>query len=380
MLKIYTAFTEEIDDGKAAAAEILSQLDLSKLGKNSVGIIYCHTDCTEPGGVYETLGGILPFPTVGCTTIGQGTPGVISQMALTLTVLTSDEAEFSYGVSPDAVSAGLEASVKDVFDRVTGGREPALILPFVPFEAINQGISPENFVRALCGLTDAPVFGGVSSSDEFDFSKTYTLCGGSRYPHSLVLLSISGGIKPEFHSLSLTYDNIGSKRMTATKTSGSTIYEIDGIPALDYLKTSGVYDGVNNNALTMTPLVFYMDDGTVLVRSIAAIAENGIVLAANVPENGTFSVGLIHRRGILDSAREVLEEIVKDIGDRGVLFVSCAARLWILGTEFGAEMETIKDVLTSNEYSVAYCNGEIFPELPHGYSRMQNETLIACVL
>ncbi|MDR2665828.1 MAG: hypothetical protein LBC21_06080, partial [Oscillospiraceae bacterium] len=60
MLRAQTAFTQELDDPQAAAAEILSQLDLAALPENNVGIVTFYQDAHETG-VLEAITKALPF-------------------------------------------------------------------------------------------------------------------------------------------------------------------------------------------------------------------------------------------------------------------------------------------------------------------------------
>ena len=52
MIKMFSAFTEEIDDVDAAISEILSQLDLEhSLMQNSIGILHCYHEFIDSGVV-----------------------------------------------------------------------------------------------------------------------------------------------------------------------------------------------------------------------------------------------------------------------------------------------------------------------------------------
>ncbi|MDR0804310.1 MAG: FIST C-terminal domain-containing protein, partial [Oscillospiraceae bacterium] len=381
MIKMLNAFSEDPDNIEDAVDDLLAQLDIKhNLLKNSVAIVYCHIGFTDAEGVYELLNSKLPFDTVGMTAVAMGGGDNFGQIAISVSVLTSDDAEFFTTVSPSLEKYSAAEVTKIAVDNITaavGNKPVAMYYPFVPFDEVKIGVSPEEYINALNNLVTAPVFGGVASSDEADFFNSFTLHNGKRYIDSLVLFAAVGDFTPEFYTLSLTYENIGKTKANITKSKGAAIFEVNDKPVLEYFTEIGLYDSTDPLSLLMTPLVFYMGDGTSVVRSVLTIAEDGaLILASSVPENGEFCVGLIHHQGVIDSAQELLTKSLKSIGDRAALFVSCAGRLWVLGTDFGAEREVINANLKNNKYNIAYAGGEVYPEKSIGLSRVQNETLI----
>ncbi|MCL2809917.1 MAG: hypothetical protein FWD24_07645, partial [Treponema sp.] len=84
MIKMFSAFTEEIDDVDAAISEILSQLDLEhSLMKNSIGILHCYHEFIDSGAV-KTLSEKLPFDIIGITVPYVCLSGKASSMGLML--------------------------------------------------------------------------------------------------------------------------------------------------------------------------------------------------------------------------------------------------------------------------------------------------------
>ena len=53
MVKMITAYTEEVDEIEDGIAEILQQIDLGTLKKNNVGLITCHFDFIDSGFIEE---------------------------------------------------------------------------------------------------------------------------------------------------------------------------------------------------------------------------------------------------------------------------------------------------------------------------------------
>ncbi|MDR1353652.1 MAG: hypothetical protein LBK05_10265, partial [Treponema sp.] len=149
MVKTLTAFTEEIDDVEQALSELLEQLDLDhKSLANSLGIIHCFSDFVD-SGVVRALSAKLPFDTVGCTTMSTSVPSGMSQMGLTVTVLTSGDVGFACGVSAP-ITASVDAPLAELYGRIGLKEKPVMLMPFIPF--LFQ-VGGDEFVDKLSALS-----------------------------------------------------------------------------------------------------------------------------------------------------------------------------------------------------------------------------------
>ncbi len=98
MIEMYTARTSEIDEIDDAVTEVISQLDLAALKKNTAGLFFCHMDFVD-SGVVAALCKALPFSTIGMSSMASADGHGYGLFDLTLTVLTSDEVNFEAGMT-----------------------------------------------------------------------------------------------------------------------------------------------------------------------------------------------------------------------------------------------------------------------------------------
>jgi hypothetical protein len=383
MLKVLTAFTEEIDVVDLAVQEILEQLDLDKnqLG-NSLGIIHCFSDFVD-SGVVKALSAKLPFDTLGCTTLSASIRSGMGQMGLTVTVLTSDDVNFASGVSApvgDSVDAPLTELYNSVTAKLSG--KPVMLMPFVPF-MFNVG--GDEFVEKLDTLSGGiPAFGTLSISNETDFSRTFTFYNGESYPASMALAALAGGVKPEFLSVSVNEENILKQKAVVTRTNRNVLQTINNMSGVKYLESIGLAKGGDVGSLASMPFIIYLEDGSILVRAcIGANEEGALILCGAVPVNSTIALGIMGFEDVINSTEDKVTEALKIAGGRGLLMYSCAARNWALGMQSLAEHEKAKECLGDAPYHFVYSGGEIFPSrLSDGrvVNHLQNDSLIICIL
>jgi hypothetical protein len=385
MIKMLTAFTEEIDDTEAAVTEILGQLDLeNNLLANSVGILHCSCDFDESGVVSE-LCSRLPFDVAGSTSLSVQVPGIMSQLALTFTVLTSDDVRFVSGVS-DPISDDMGGPVSEVYERVIGGQaeKPAMIIPFIPFM---PAICGDEFIEKIDELSGhkIPAFGTLAITSEDDFSRTYTIYNGEFYPASLVLLGLVGNVNPLFFSASVVENNILKQKAVVTDVHKNVLKTVNDMPAVKYLESLGLVSGGKVSSYESMPFVVKLSDGSLLTRAcISSTPDGAIVLCGYIPVNSTLSVATMDYGDVISSTGEKVREAMKESEGRNILIYSCVARNWSLGTKVMAEHEEVgKCIGDAAPFCFTYSGGEIFPAFFEDGSisnHLQNDTMILCVL
>lgn len=382
-MKILTAFTEEIDDIDMAVSEILGQLDLDHTClANSLGIIHCFNDFVD-SGVVKALSAKLPFDTLGCTTISVSSSSGISEMGLSVTVLTGGDVQFSSGVSAP-IGDSVDAPLEELYARVTAGLggEPVMLMPFIPF-LFNLG--GDEFIEKLDALSGGiPAFGTLSISAETDYSKTYTFYNGESYPAAMALAAIRGSVTPEFLSVSVREENILKQKAVVTGANRNILRTINNMPAIQYLESIGLVKDGDVQGLESMPFIIYLEDGSMLIRAcIGDAGEGGLILCGAVPVNSTIALATMGFEDVICSTESKITEALAAAGDRGLLMYSCAARNWVLGMQPLAEHEKIKECLKDKPYHFVYSGGEIFPaRLGSGrvVNHLQNDSLIICML
>jgi hypothetical protein len=383
MIKMLTAFTEEVDDVDAAVSALLEQLDLDNTAlEHSLGIIHCYSDFVD-SGVIKALSAKLSFDTVGCTTLSASTPGGMSQLGLTLTVLTSDDVYFASGVSRP-VTDTVDAPLTELYGELSAGLsgKPVMLMPFIPF-MVNVG--GDEFIEKLDALSGGlPAFGTLSISNEPDFSRTYTFYNGEAYPSSLALAILTGAADPKFLSVSVADENILKQKAVVTGTNRNILETINNIPAMRYLESIGIAKGNDVQGLASMPFIIYLEDGSVLIRAcIGASEEGGVILCGAVPVNSTVALATMSFDDVIGSTEGKLREAFEAAGGRGILMYSCAARNWSLGMQPMAEHEKAKECFGDKPYHFVYSGGEIFPSRLGGgrvVNHLQNDSLIICIL
>ncbi|MDR1203938.1 MAG: FIST C-terminal domain-containing protein [Peptococcaceae bacterium] len=384
MIRMFTAYTEEIDEAEIAVSELLEQLNLdSRLLRNSVGIVHCFSDFLE-GGLLQSLNEALPFDLVGCTTLSVSAPDFMSQMGLTLTVLTSDDIQFVTGVS-DPIDGDMSGPVTALYERLISGlpQKPAMLTPFIPFMLTIGG---DEFIEKIDALSGGiPAFGTLAISNEPDYSKIYTIYNGDYYDTSLVLLAFIGDVEPVFFSASVDDANILKQKAVVTSAKRNILETVNNVPTVDYLESIGLAKDGDSSGLVSMPLIVSLEDGSKLIRAcIAFTEERGAILCGAIPVNSILALSTMGIDDVVQSTAEKIGEAVDAAGGKNVLIYSCAGRRWALGINGMAEHEAVtertKDALP---YCFAYSGGEIFPErFADGriVNHLQNDSIIICVL
>jgi hypothetical protein len=384
MIKTLTAFTEEIDDLERAVSELLGQLDLDhKRLTNSLGIVHCFSDFVD-SGVVKALAEKLPFDTLGSTTISTSSSSGVSQMGLSVTVLTSDDVQFISGVSAP-VADSVDAPLTGLYHRLIAGlpEKPAMLIPFIPFM---PNVGGDEFIEKLDALSGGiPAFGTLAISNEPDYSRSYTFYNGEFYTASMALTALVGSVAPEFLSVSVNEENILKQKAVITGVKRNILETINNMPAIQYLESIGIVKNGDVQGLPAMPFIIYLEDGSVLIRAcIGAAGEGGaLILCGAVPVNATIALATMGFEDVLSSTKSKVTEARAAAKGRGILFYSCAGRNWSLGMQPLAEHEKAKECLKDTPYHFVYSGGEIFPSrLSDGrvVNHLQNDSLIICIL
>jgi hypothetical protein len=383
MIKMLTAFTEEIDDVDLAVSELLKQLDLDhQVSANSLGIIHCYSDFVD-SGVVKALSEKLPFDTVGSTTISASSSAGISPMGLTVTVLTSDDVRFISGVS-GPVADSVDVPLSELYHRIIAGpgEKPTLLMPFIPF-LINTG--GDEFIEKLDALSGGiPAFGTLAISNEPDFSRSYTLYNGEVYLSSMALAAMVGDAAPEFLSVAVNEENILKQKAIITGVNRNILKTINNIPAIQYLESIGVVKNGDVQGLPSMPFIIYLEDSSILIRACISGTEDGsLILCGAVPVNSTVALATMGLEDVISSTEGKVREIQTIVKDRGILMYSCAGRNWSLGMQPMAEHKKVREYLKDVPYHFVYSGGEIFPSRLSGgrvVNHLQNDSLIICIL
>lgn len=385
MVHMLNAFTEELDDAGDAVAGLLSQLDLAHRQKsNTIGLFYCPEDFWDEG-IVQALQKALPFETVGVTTPASACEYGDARMALTLSVLTSDEAKFD-------LSYAEYSSEKDVEERTRGmcadvlSKTPLadikLLLALSAYPTLVTGDTVTEYIAA--NLPGVPVGGAQAFTHRPDSSGICSFVGGKRLEFGCAVVAVSGEVSVELRSVHSGINSMLKQNAIATKTVGSRIYGINGMQATKYLESQNFPLA----ALVSMPFIITMDDGTKVARSCfpAKPEDEYLSCTGGVPEEAAINFAVIKENDVIVTADDVLKWIVDGSKDGGAaLIFSCAVRQLALGSKYLLEFDGFRQALNEHHipFSAMYAGGEFCPvENSSGakVNRFHNCTLVAAIL
>jgi len=361
MIEMFTARITEIDDIDIAFNELTEQIDLTKLKKNSGGIIFCHSDFID-SGVAKTISDRLGFNVIGMTSFANSDKHGFSLYELNITILTSDEVTFEAGMIPINRDNYMTAT-QQLFDEVRAkvDSDPALIFTFMPYIREVSGYEiVEAMDKACHGI---PLWGAITNNIDFNYEAVETFCNGENNPAGVAMLFMNGPVEPTFIIESIPERNIANSRAIITKSEGAVIYEVNDMPILEYLKGIGIILAKEN--ITTTPLMIYYDGAVEPVAlGFYSLFEDGSVLTGGrMPVGTSFSVGCIDEAGIRETIDAGLQSIIRKEDREATLLLPCITRYIMLAPDQEAELRIITETLTSigKPFMMGYSGGEICP-------------------
>ncbi|MCL2576636.1 MAG: FIST C-terminal domain-containing protein [Defluviitaleaceae bacterium] len=394
MLKIYTAFTREIDNPATAANEILQQLNPEANAlKNTVGIIHFYHEFVETGACQAVIDA-LPFETVGCVSTYVGSCETYDEVALSVTMITGDELDYSIKTVDDCTKksrAEIAGEAQKIFAGFTETDKPKIVMPYLP---AMQNFSGDDLVAAANDFSETvPLFGTIAFNMENMADSHYVLGKGKFSTDMLVFMALYGNFQPKFHTTSAFDFEEGIGNTAKIDDSDGTILKsVNGMTAVAYLKKQGMVtsDNAVEGLVWALPAILDYSNGTRIVRSFLGVVEGTehIFATGELEKGANISFTYLDASKTLASTEKLLEEI-NAAKENGVIIYSCAARAWSLGSNHFAEAEKIVEHAgeyranynTELNYSVAYSGGEISPIINIDgklINILHNYTLISC--
>lgn len=387
MIEAYTLHTSKIDQPSLAVAEIRRQLAEITLRRNAVGILVCHYDYVEDG-IVSALKQVLPFPIAGITTFYQATPLTSGLFELTITVLTSDDVRFALACSASEQASlppreRIEAVYRSAFDRHK--EPPALILSFI---SANRPITGDAYVRYLDEASGGvPNFGVVNSGEDESGANIFVIHEGDAFSDCFVMLLLIGDLEARMYVNGLPEQRLLALSMTVTASIGTTVSQLNGQPAGQYLRKNGLDLGDMRDEI-VTSLPFYCrrpGDETFVGRLLCAIDSNdALEFMAEVPEGSLLRIGLVTAEDIRQESRSLMQLAV-DENPRASLFLaaSCVGRFITLGFDTSSELDHALGLIEPGDgFLASYVGGEICAIYQDGrwLNRYHNNSFIVLAL
>ncbi|MDR2105018.1 MAG: FIST C-terminal domain-containing protein [Deferribacteraceae bacterium] len=369
MIRLLTAHTTEIEDEDLALEELERKLDLkNRLLKNSFALVFRNKYFSDET-FYNSLAAMLKIEFVVASTILSATDGASGGASLSISVLTSDNVKFISGFSE---YPSTPTDIADLYHRLAEQAPPKAIFLF---HTLPYDINGSEQVKILDEISGGlPIFGSVSY-DPPDEERGIFYNGAFRKNCLFMLLS-SGDFELSLSYLTTPIAKILEKDLVITKAEGAVLKELNGKPAVQYLKDAGIIcDGMNPIALTIMPLCSANNGHGRRIWVMVGVCDNGDILCGTELTQGeVVSIGLFEQHIVLNSLVAFLEENV--IGKKeSFLIFSCSVRSLTLGFSFDEEADYISQKLDV-PYLFAYSAGE-YCYSPDG-NRYLNASVIAC--
>jgi hypothetical protein len=387
MVKMYMAFTNQIDDPEEAVREVLEQLKLeeNKL-KNTIGIIHFYHEFVDTE-VCKAVADALPFDVVGCVSAYVGTDERYADVALTVTVFTGDDVSFSVKAI-DGISGKSKEQITEEVTRMCAElcakEAPKLVMPFL---SMGPYFSGDDLVDAVNALPEPfPLYGSIVFNTDQEKGH-HVLVDGKISSDVHVYVAFYGNFEPKFHITTAFFDFQGTSA-DVTDAEGTVLKAVNGMTTLQYLREQGMVPA-DETAITASwtiPAILTYPNATQVVRAFPGLVEGTeFAWATGFIKTGA-RISFAHLDGdkTVASAALMIEKLVAS-KKTNVIIYSCAARAWSLGTEYDAEMKKIAECVkvagAPFNFSLAYTGGEICPVWDKDgkmINILHNCTLTAC--
>jgi hypothetical protein len=302
---------------------------------------------------------------------------------LSISVLTSDEINFSTVISPAVSPDNITDILAETYARARAALagSPSFIIAYAPFMPSVAGAVILDQLKTVSG-GGIPIFGGLACDHPLDFLYTKTFRNEVISGNSVILLLMEGEIRPQFFMASISTANMQRQYGIITESKGCIVKKVNDMPFVDYLRTIGL--PVENFTKAIPLMVSYKDGAIPLARAVHQIIEEdgSAICGGNMPVNATIIIGQLKPDDILLTAQNTAAQALKAHGAGGMFINSCLSRNLMLGKKFNDEMQKVMTVINQTiPYQMCYMGGEICPvktgkEL---VNRFHNFTFAVCV-
>jgi hypothetical protein len=307
-------------------------------------------------------------------------------MSLILTVLTSDDVEFSTGITAPIPEEDPEL-LKQAYEKAAGGKtaKPALMLSFAP---LLMNVSGDFFVDAFSEISgNVPNFGTLAVDHNSDYHEAQTILNGKAFRDRYVFVLVYGDIHPRFFVGGIAEEKAFRDKGVVTASAGNQLQGVNDVTVADYLSGLGLSKDENGAIIGVNSFPFILDygDGTQpIIRVMFAITPDGsAVCGGKVPVGATLTVGSINAEEVLTTSERLLKKALAAGQSSGMLIFSCVGRYFAQGFDTTAEMAKTEEILGKTlPFHLCYSGTELCPVYGKDGSlknRSHNDTMVICV-
>ncbi|MDE7104515.1 MAG: GGDEF domain-containing protein [Ruminococcus sp.] len=237
---------------------------------------------------------------------------------------------------------------------------------------------PENSYTRFCnGMNKIPediqIFGGVACSDDITSMDSCVFTKAEGYSEKSVVIIFYGGEDFHINSMKITGWKQLKRTFRVTKSDGSILKELDGIPAYEvYRKYLDIPNDENFFSNTLEFPLFYEHDGTTILRvPIASNDDGSITMSSDIDEGSVVCLSYGDPRTVIEKIENDSQKIYEFRPDIIHIF-SCAARCAFWNTnEPTHELSVLKDIAPSAGF---FSHGEFIRN--NGFLNQHNVTLV----
>ncbi|MDE7339120.1 MAG: diguanylate cyclase [Lachnospiraceae bacterium] len=313
-------------------------------------------------------------PYMGCSTSGNiidcQLSGNITVVCTVFELPTTQFRIFQYDLSKEPVEKITERIVEET-------EENPWVKAIEMFFTIPEG-STTRFCDGLKNVReDIQIFGGVACSDDITSDDSCVFSKGAGFSEHSILILFYGGEAFHVDSINVTGWKPLGRKFHVTKSDGSILQELDGIPAYDvYRKYLNIKNDENFFYNTLEfPLFYEHNDTTILRTPVASNADGSITMTSDIDIGSVVRISYGDPGTIVESIKADSQKI-SDFGPDLLHIFSCAARrtFWT-SKEPTYEIGPFKEISPSSGF---FSHGEFLRT--NGNLNQHNVTLVIAAM
>ena len=371
-------FRFEYTDAESFAEKLYAFQTQWESGQTKTKLFQIFTETLDPEAietVCEVIGRIFPdTPYMGCSTSGNIIDCELSSritVVCTVFELPSTRVEvFQYDLSGNSVDAVTEKILEETRKN-----------PWVKAMELYFTI-PERSTTRFCDKLkdvreDIQIFGGVACSDDITSVASCVFSGVLGLLTRSIVVIFYGGDDFYVESVNVTGWKPLGRKFRVTRSDGSVLQELDGIPAYDvYHKYLNIKNDENFFYNTLEFPLFYEHNNTTILRTpVASNADGSITMTSDIDVGSVVRISYGDPGTIVESIRQDSGKIAAFQPDLIHIFSCAARRTFWTSKEPTYEIYPFKDIAPSLGF---FSHGEFLRT--NGSLNQHNVTLVIAAM
>ncbi len=224
---------------------------------------------------------------------------------------------------------------------------------------------------------DIQIFGGVACSDDITSDASCVFSKAAGFSEKSIIVMFYGGDDFYVDSIKVTGWKPLGRKFHVTKSKGSVLQELDGIPAYDvYHKYLNIKNDENFFYNTLEfPLFYEHNDTTILRTPVASNADGSITVTSDIDVGSVVRISYGDPGTIVDSIRHDSKKIAEFQPDLLHIFSCAARRTFWTSKEPTYEIQPFKEISPSCGF---FSHGEFLRT--NGNLNQHNVTLVIAAM